>query len=497
MAARVAGRPRATPRPSTTSPRCAGWSSTRPGCCRTPTPAPCSPDELAALRPGRGQPGDDARVARRAARRARRPPRPLPDKTAGAPAGHARGGRASSAIPFTTGILVGIGETRAERLEALAAIAGRPPPPRPRAGGDRPELPAQAGHGDARRRRRARPTSSSGRSPPPGSCCRPSPPAGAAEPHRRPRRRCSRPASTTGAASRRHRRPREPRAPVARARPAARGHRGRRASCSPRGSRSTPSSSADPARWLDPDLRFAGAGPLRRRGPGPRRPPGSPGDAEHAAARCSTGARVPAPGRRPRSGEVLAGVLGRAGGRASDEIVDAVRGQRAARSRAVAEVADELRRQTVGDVVTFVRNRNINYTNVCTFKCRFCAFSKGPLSLNLRGAPYLLDARRDAPAGRRGRRARRHRGRASRAASTPTSTATTTSTSPRPCTRPSPDIHVHGFTALEVTEGARRLGEPLARLPAPAQGRRPGQRCPAPPPRSSTTRSGRSSAPTR
>ena len=41
--------------------------------------------------------------------------------------------------------------------------------------------------------------------------------------------------------------------------------------------------------------------------------------------------------------------------------------------------------------MTFVRNRNINYTNVCTFKCRFCAFSKGPLSLNLRGNPYLLE----------------------------------------------------------------------------------------------------------
>ena len=52
----------------------------------------------------------------------------------------------------------------------------------------------------------------------------------------------------------------------------------------------------------------------------------------------------------------------------------------------MAEVADDLRRQAVGDVVT-VRNRNINYTNVCTFRCRFCAFSKGPASLNLRGAP--------------------------------------------------------------------------------------------------------------
>src|SRR3954452_18548280 len=46
--------------------------------------------------------------------------------------------------------------------------------------------------------------------------------------------------------------------------------------------------------------------------------------------------------------------------------------------------------QMVGDTVTYVRNRNINYTNVCTFKCRFCGFSKGPLSPNLRGTPYLL-----------------------------------------------------------------------------------------------------------
>ena len=57
---------------------------------------------------------------------------------------------------------------------------------------------------------------------------------------------------------------------------------------------------------------------------------------------------------------------------------------------AVAQLADELRRQTVGDKVTWVANRNINYTNVCTYKCRFCGFSKGPLSLNLRGTPYLL-----------------------------------------------------------------------------------------------------------
>jgi len=128
---------------------------------------------------------------------------------------------------------------------------------------------------------------------------------------------------------------------------------------------------------------------------------------------------------------------------------------------AVAAVADQLRRQVVGDTVTWVANRNINYTNVCTFKCRFCAFSKGPLSLNLRGTPYLLDldeiTRRVAEAESHGATEVCLQGgihpsfdgdyyldviSAVRAAS--------------------PTIHIHAFTALEVTEGARRLGLPLA-----------------------------------
>ncbi len=56
----------------------------------------------------------------------------------------------------------------------------------------------------------------------------------------------------------------------------------------------------------------------------------------------------------------------------------------------IADAADELRRRAVGDTVTFVVNRNINYTNQCYFKCGFCAFSKGPRSLDLRGEPYLM-----------------------------------------------------------------------------------------------------------
>ncbi len=106
-------------------------------------------------------------------------------------------------------------------------------------------------------------------------------------------------------------------------------------------------------------------------------------------------------------------------------------------------------------------NRNINYTNVCTFKCRFCGFSKGPLSLNLRGTPYLLTlddiAERTAEA----------------AAMGATEVCLQGGIHPdfdgdyyidvtRAVTAAAPGIHVHGFTALEVTEGAKRLDEPLA-----------------------------------
>ena len=54
-------------------------------------------------------------------------------------------------VPFTTGILIGIGETPAERAESLFAIRRIGPRVRPHPGSHRPELPRQAGHGDARR----------------------------------------------------------------------------------------------------------------------------------------------------------------------------------------------------------------------------------------------------------------------------------------------------------------------------------------------------------
>ena len=45
---------------------------------------------------------------------------------------------------------------------------------------------------------------------------------------------------------------------------------------------------------------------------------------------------------------------------------------------ALVSFADTLRRETVGDAVTYVVNRNINFTNVCFVGCSFCGFGKGP-----------------------------------------------------------------------------------------------------------------------
>src|SRR5690348_1504497 len=47
---------------------------------------------------------------------------------------------------------------------------------------------------------------------------------------------------------------------------------------------------------------------------------------------------------------------------------------------ALIHTADELRRRKVGDGITYVVNRNLNFTNVCIVGCSFCGFSRGPNS---------------------------------------------------------------------------------------------------------------------
>ena len=162
---------------------------------------------------------------------------------------------------------------------------------------------------------------------------------------------------------------------------------------------------------------------------------------------------------RTRSAEVLDGV--RAGQTVEEAEIVALFAARGPEVREVAAVADQLRRDLVGDEVTFVRNRNINYTNICTFKCRFCAFSKGPLSLNLRGDPYLLDLaemqRRVVEAVECGATEVCLQG-----GIHPDFDGDYYLDVARAVKEVAPDIHVHGFTALEVTEGAKRLDMDLA-----------------------------------
>ena len=150
---------------------------------------------------------------------------------------------------------------------------------------------------------------------------------------------------------------------------------------------------------------------------------------------------------------------------------------RGGEARAVCEAADALRRERNGDTVSYVVNRNINYTNVCYFKCRFCAFSKGRLSANLRGRPYDLDlaeiARRTREAWARGATEVCLQG-----GIHPDYTGETYLSICRTVKDAAPGIHVHAFSPLEVWQGARTLGIDLPvfleRLRAAGLGSLPG-----------------------
>ncbi len=127
---------------------------------------------------------------------------------------------------------------------------------------------------------------------------------------------------------------------------------------------------------------------------------------------------------------------------------------------AVTQAADQLRRQTCGDTVSYVVNRNINYTNICYFKCQFCAFSKGKLAENLRGRPYDLSdeeiARRTTEAWDRGATEVCMQG-----GIHPEYTGDTYVNILRTVKGAVPDMHIHAFSPLEVWQGAATLDMPL------------------------------------
>jgi FO synthase len=152
--------------------------------------------------------------------------------------------------------------------------------------------------------------------------------------------------------------------------------------------------------------------------------------------------------------------VGAAGGElGEDQIVRLFRARGEERQRVFA-AADRLRREVNGDVVTYVVTRNVQYTNVCYFRCGFCAFSKGKLAANLRGEPYLVPheeiVRRAVEAWERGATEICLQG-----GIHPAFDGDFYASVVRAIKDAVPDLHVHAFSALEVWQGAATLGVPL------------------------------------
>ncbi len=126
----------------------------------------------------------------------------------------------------------------------------------------------------------------------------------------------------------------------------------------------------------------------------------------------------------------------------------------------IAHAADGLRAAAAGSAISYVVNRNINYTNICLYKCGFCAFSKGSTKAE-RGPAYRLDL---AEVGRRAAEA------VARGATEvclqggihPAYDGNTYLDVLHAVRAAAPDIHIHAFSPLEVTHGAQTLGLSLA-----------------------------------
>ena len=166
--------------------------------------------------------------------------------------------------------------------------------------------------------------------------------------------------------------------------------------------------------------------------------------------------------RVAQSNGELAGALRRAvaGDRLDETSIVRLFAARGSELGAVCEAADEVRSRVNGNVVTYVVNRNINYTNVCYFRCQFCAFSKGKMSENLRGKPYNLGLdeviRRSAEAWDRGATEVCMQG-----GIHPEYTGQTYIEICRAVREAVPGMHVHAFSPLEVWQGAATLGVSL------------------------------------
>ncbi len=214
-----------------------------------------------------------------------------------------------------------------------------------------------------------------------------------------------------------------------------------------------PKYTGDPKRWLDPALR----GPVLRLS-----------DAEGFGRPDAwiSGAGTPPPVRTsPPTGHgdsEIPRILDRAvvGTELAETDIERLFTARGEDADRVFRAADTLRAEVSGDDVGYVVNRNINYTNICYFRCKFCAFSKGKLSENLRGKPYDLDPgeiwRRSREAWERGATEICLQG-----GIHPEYNGETYLAVCRAVKEASPELHVHAFSPLEVWQGAATLGLPL------------------------------------
>jgi FO synthase len=126
----------------------------------------------------------------------------------------------------------------------------------------------------------------------------------------------------------------------------------------------------------------------------------------------------------------------------------------------LAAAADTLRQEVSGEVVRFVVNRNVNYTNICSFRCQFCAFSKGKTAETLRGGPYDLALeeilRRAEEAWARGATEVCLQG-----GIHPEYSGATYLAICRAVRAALPDMHIHAFSPLEIAHGAATLRMPI------------------------------------
>lgn len=222
-----------------------------------------------------------------------------------------------------------------------------------------------------------------------------------------------------------------------------------------------PAYAMDVDRWLAPQFRTVVTQAIDTSGLA-RTDPWSPGSTEppRAEFRDGAGGLSRTPGTiAPDLYRILA--QGQSGVNLSEDEIVRLFETRGAEFDEVCRVADVLRTETVGDVVTYAVNRNINYTNVCSYRCQFCAFSKGKLSESLRGKPYVVDldeiARRTAEAWERGATEVCMQG-----GIHPGYTGQTYLDICRTAKAAAPGIHVHAFTPLEISQGASTLGLPVA-----------------------------------